>query len=174
MSDSAFSVGSMVRFHEIVSPLPPVEAQNALLAALDADGFRISSEIVDAEGWSLRYAVIGDDSRSNRSYFLLEVLPIVSLFGVRRPFARCAVPVAVAPHPGGSRLLTTTVWGFRGDGGTVGLVAKHVARLVEETSSRVGGRLRSSVKPLDPEAPIDGRRFERATGWKKKRHSGGS
>jgi hypothetical protein len=164
----------MVRFHEIVSPLPPIEAQNALLAALDADGFRISPDIVDADGWSLRYAVIGDDSRSNWSYFLLEVVPILALAGVRRHVARCAVPVAVMPDPHGSRLMTTTVWGFRGDGGSAGLVAKRVARLVEETTGRVGGSLRSSLTPLDPDAPIDGRSFERATGWKRKHHTGGS
>jgi hypothetical protein len=155
----------MVRFHEIVSPLPPVETQNAVLAALDADGFAISPEIVEADGWSLRYATIGDDTASNWSAFLLEVVPIAALVGARRPFARCAVPVAVAPDPSGSRLLTTTVWGYRGDAGTVGLVAKRVARAAQDASSRVGGSLRSSVRPLETDAPIGRRRFESLTGW---------
>ena len=168
MSGHAFSVGSMVRFHEVVSPLPPTDTLTAMLSTLQADGFAVAPEEFTADPWTIRYAVIGDDAASNWSGFALEIVPLLSLLGVRRPFARCAVPVAVRPTEHGSVLHTTTVWGFRGEAGTVGMVAKRVAAATEQATRAVGGTHQASLSLPDRTVPIDGRRFERLTGWKRR------
>lgn len=169
MSDHAFRIGTMVRSHELISPATPEQAQEAVLVELAADGFTVAPGVFTTPEWSVRYATIGDDSASNRSDFLLEVFPILSLVGLRQHYARCATPVAAQPHPRGSRLLTSTVWGFRGDGGTVGLVARRLGSAVERATLRLGGTLHSQVRPIDKHAPVHGRTFDRLTGWKKRR-----
>ena len=168
MSDHAFAIGTTVRFHEIVSPQGPGEAQDVLLAALAADGFRVSPETSGDGVWSLRYAEIGDDGKSNWSDWALEVVPLLSLVGVRRHFARCAVPVAATPTATGSRMLISTVWGFHGDGGTVGLVARRVRSAAEAAAEVLGGELRSQRTPIDTTAPLDRKEFERLTEWRKR------
>ncbi len=168
MSDNAFAIGTTVRFHEIESARGPGEAQDAMLAALAADGFRVSPDTFGDGVWSLRYAEIGDDGRSNWSDWALEVVPLLSLVGVRRHFARCAVPVAVTPAAAGSRLLVSTVWGFHGDGGTVGLVARRVGQAAEAAAAVLGGELRSQRTPVDASAPLDRKSFERLTDWRKR------
>ncbi|MEH3034828.1 MAG: hypothetical protein PGN07_12600 [Aeromicrobium erythreum] len=77
--------------------------------------------------------------------------------------------MAVQPHPTGSRLLTSTVWGVRGDGGTVGLVARRLGSAVERANLRLGGALHSQVRPIDKRAPVHGRAFDKLTGWRKRR-----
>ena len=168
MSGHAFAIGSMVRVHEVVSPLPPTDTMTALLSALQTDGFTVVPEEYAAGPWTIRYAVIGNDAASNWSGFALEIVPLLSLLGVRRPFARCAVPVAVRPTEHGSVLHTTTVWGFRGEAGTVGMVAKRVAAATEQATRAVGGTHQASLSLPDRTVPIDGRRFERLTGWKRR------
>ncbi|WP_368496204.1 hypothetical protein [Herbiconiux sp. A18JL235] len=168
MSDHAFAIGTTVRFHEIESRRAPGEAQEVVLAALAADGFTVSQEAFGDGMWSLRYAEIGDDGTSNWSDWALEVVPLLSLVGVRRHFARCAVPVAATPTATGSRLLISTVWGFHGDGGTVGLVARRVRSAAEAAAGVLGGELRSQRTPIDTTAPLGRKEFERLTGWKKR------
>ncbi|WP_138946054.1 hypothetical protein [Plantibacter sp. M259] len=168
MSGHAFAIGSMVRFHEIVSPLPPADTMAAMLSALQTDGFTVTPEEYSADPWTIRYAVIGDDAASNWSGFALEIVPLLSLFGMRRPFARCAVPVAVRPTEHGSVLHTTTVWGFRGEAGTVGMVAKRTAAATEQVTRVVGGTQNAALSMIDRSVPIDGRRFQRLTGWKRR------
>ncbi|MFB2580814.1 hypothetical protein ACEXQD_06155 [Herbiconiux sp. P15] len=170
MSDHAFALGTVRRYHELLSPLAARETQNAVLAALHADGFGIEPKVYTDDGWSVRFAEIGDDSASNWAGFALEVVPLLALVGVRRPFARCAVPVAAIDLPeGGSRLLVATVWGFRGDGGTVGLVAKRVTASVERAAAQLGADHRSAMTPIVTDSPVEGRRFKRLTGWTSKR-----
>ena len=169
MSDHAFSIGTAKRFLEIVSPLPARQTQDAMLEALHGEGFTIAPGEYTSGPWSVRYGEIGDDSSSNWSGLLIELVPIVSLFGARRAFARCAVPVAVSAHPGGSRLLASTVWGFRGEGGTVGLVAKRVTAAAQVAAARVGGLLETSMSPIDRSAPFTLKQFDELTGWKKRR-----
>jgi hypothetical protein len=171
MSGHAFAIGSMVRFQEIVSPLPPADTLAAMLSALQVDGFTVSPESFAADAWSIRYAVIGDDRASTLSSYALELVPLLSLVGVRRPYARCAAPVAVRATEHGSVLHTTTVWGFRGDGGTVGLVAQRVAAAAERAAQLVGGTRNASVSMIDRTVPIDGKRFERLTAWKRRGRS---
>ncbi|AXH34788.1 hypothetical protein DVJ78_04620 [Humibacter sp. BT305] len=168
MSDSAFAVGTAVRFHEITSPAPPLEAQNALIAGLQAEGFTIAADTFTSGIWSVRYGEIGDDSRSNWSDLALEVVPLLTLVGLRRHLARCAAPVAVTPTASGSRLLTGTVWGFHGDGGTVGLAAKRVRRAAEAAAAHLGGTLQSQLMPFDRSAPLERKPFERLTRWKQR------
>ncbi|SKC36541.1 hypothetical protein ACUWEX_01145 [Okibacterium fritillariae] len=166
MSDSAFAIGSIVRFHRLLSRQSPEETQSAVLQALHHEGFTIETNSYEFEGWNVRYGVIGSNSASTRNAFLLEVVPLLSLVGVGRPFARCAVPVAVRSRGNGAQLFATTVWGHRGDAGTVNLVAKRTKSAIESAAAHLGAEHSSSVPPIDPSAPIDGRSFERLTGWR--------
>lgn len=169
MSESAFSIGTVVRFHEIVSAHDAVHAQQVLLSTLTEQGFTAAPELFTAEGWQVRHAVLGDDKASNVAGFALEIFPLLSLVGMRRPIARCAAPVAARTEDGGSRLVTTTVWGRRGEAGTVGYAARRVARAVERASEHLGGTLRSSMGSPDPTAPVDGRQFQQLTHWRSRR-----
>ena len=169
MSESAFSIGTVVRFHEIRSTHDAVHAQQVLLSALAEQEFTAASGLFTAAGWQVRYAVIGDDKASNRAELALEIIPLLSLVGVRRPVARCAAPVAARAEATGSRLVTTTVWGRRGDAGTVGFAARRVTRAVEAATERLDGTLRSSMGSPDPTAPVDGRQFQRLTHWRSHR-----
>ncbi len=168
MSDHAFRIGTFVRSHELLSPEPAAPTQDAVLAELAADGFTVEPTVFTTVEWSVRYATIGDDAASNRSDLLLEVFPLLSLVGLRRHYARCAAAVAVQGAGAGSRLLATTVWGFRGDGGSLGLVARRVGGALERATLRLGGTLHSQVRPIEKDAPIHGRAFDRLTGWKKR------
>jgi hypothetical protein len=166
MSDHAFSLGSMVRFHELRSPQDPTTTLTAFLTALEAQGFTIDPGTYADGHRMLRFGEIGDDSASNWTGLLLEVIPLASLLGARRRFARCAVPAVVEADGSGSRLLTGTVWGFRGEAGTVGLVAKRVSAAARSAAAAVGGTLDSRVTPIDKDAPFTLKRFDQLTGWK--------
>ncbi|AXH36898.1 hypothetical protein DVJ78_17095 [Humibacter sp. BT305] len=166
MSESAFAVGSMSRFHEIVSARSVLEAQDTMLAELHAEGFAVAAPSYADGIWSVRYAEIGDDRKSNWSEWGLEVFPLLSLVGVRRHIARCAVPVAVTPTATGSRLITHVVWGFRGDGGSVRYAARRLRDAAERASDRLGGVHREQLSPFDGDAPVHAKAFNRLTGWR--------
>lgn len=169
MSESAFAVGSMVRFHEIVSARSVLEAQDAMLAELHAEGFRVAPEVYADGIWSVRYADIGDDSKSGWNEWALEVIPLLSLVGVRRHIARCAAPVAVTPTATGSRLITRAVWGFRGEAGTVRYAARRIRDAAERATARLGGVHSEQLKPFDGDAPVFEKPFTRLTGWRHRR-----
>lgn len=169
MSESAFAVGSMSRFHEIVSPRSVLEAQDTMLAELHAEGFAVAAPTYADGIWSVRYAEIGDDRKSNWSEWGLEVLPLLSLVGVRRHIARCAAPVAVTPTATGSRLVTRVVWGFRGDGGSVRYAARRLRDAAERAAVRLDGVHSEQLKPFDGDAPVQEKSFTRLTGWRHRR-----
>lgn len=172
MSDHAFSLGSMVRFHEIRSPQDADITLTVFLAALEAEGFDIDPGTYADGQRSLRFGEIGNDSASNWTGWLIELVPLVALFGARRHFARCAVPAVVEADGSGSRLLTGTVWGFRGEAGTVGLVAKRVSTAARSAATAVGGTLDSRVTPIDKNAPFTLKRFDQLTGWRSRPRPG--